>query len=98
MRRSFLEELGVFNNLTTVDLLFREFYTGSDHKLTEDERHIMEGRQSLHNLAISPILVGHFGILKAPTSNWFFFAPKHKSRQAFWNPLSPFHNWCLEFT
>ena len=57
MRRSFLEELGVFNNWTTVDLLFREFYTGSDHKLTEHERLIMEGRQSLHNLQISAILV-----------------------------------------
>ena len=57
MRRSFLEELGVFNNWTTVDLLFREFYTGSDHELTEHERHIMEGRQSLHNLQIPAILV-----------------------------------------
>ena len=33
VRRSFLEELGVVDNWTLVDMLFREFYTGSDTDL-----------------------------------------------------------------
>ena len=42
VRRSFLEELGVHNNWTIVDILFREFYTGSDNDLTTDERSVLE--------------------------------------------------------
>lgn len=43
IRRSFLEELGVHNNWTIVDLIFREFYTGSDQDLTDQERDVLEG-------------------------------------------------------
>ena len=42
VRRSFLEELGVHNNWTVVDMLFREFYTGSEDDLTEEERGILD--------------------------------------------------------
>ena len=42
MRRSFLEELGVVDNWTLVDMIFREFYTGSETDLTEDERSRLE--------------------------------------------------------
>ena len=42
MRRSFLQELEVHNNWSVVDLLFREFYTGSDRDLAADERAALE--------------------------------------------------------
>ena len=42
VRRSFLEELGIHKNWTVVDMIFREFYTGSDEDLTPQERQIME--------------------------------------------------------
>ena len=42
VRRSFLEELGVHENWTIVDMLFKEFYTGSDEDLTPEERQTLE--------------------------------------------------------
>ena len=42
VRRSFLEELGIHNNWTVVDMIFREFYTGSDKDLTPEERQILQ--------------------------------------------------------
>ena len=42
VRRSFLEELGIHNNWTVVDMIFREFYTGSDEDLSPEERKILE--------------------------------------------------------
>ena len=37
-----MEELGVHNNWTVVDMLFREFYTGADRDLTAAEKEILE--------------------------------------------------------
>ena len=42
VRRSFLQELEVHNNWSVVDMLFREFYTGSDRDLAADERAALE--------------------------------------------------------
>ena len=42
VRRSFLEELGVHENWTIVDMIFREFYTGSEEDLNDNERQILE--------------------------------------------------------
>ena len=42
MRRSFLEELGIHKNWTVVDMIFREFYTGSTSDLKPEERQILE--------------------------------------------------------
>ena len=42
VRRSFLEELGIHNNWTVVDMIFREFYTGSDADLTPEEIRILQ--------------------------------------------------------
>ena len=48
VRRSFLQELEVHNNWSVVDMLFREFYTGSDRDLAADERAALEkGRRKL---------------------------------------------------
>ena len=41
VRRSFLEELGIHENWTVVDMIFREFYMGSDEDLTPSERQIL---------------------------------------------------------
>ena len=58
VRRSFLEELGIHENWTIVDILFREFYTGSDHDLTEDEREILK---SLFTTKFYVNLEQHYG-------------------------------------
>ena len=42
VRRSFLQELEVHNNWSVVDMLFREFYTGSDKDLAPEERAALE--------------------------------------------------------
>ena len=42
VRRSFLEELGIHNNWTVVEMIFREFYTGSDKDLSPEERRILQ--------------------------------------------------------
>ena len=42
VRRSFLEELGIHNNWTVVDMIFREFYTGSDKDISPEERQILQ--------------------------------------------------------
>ena len=42
VRRSFLQELEVHNNWSVVDMLFREFYTGSDKDLAPQERAALE--------------------------------------------------------
>ena len=42
VRRSFLQELEVHNNWSVVDMLFREFYTGSDRDLAPDEKAALE--------------------------------------------------------
>ncbi|CAB4060681.1 ASICN [Lepeophtheirus salmonis] len=42
VRRSFLEELGVSKNWTISDMIFAEFYTGSDEDLKPEEREILK--------------------------------------------------------
>ena len=36
-----MEELGVHNNWPVVDMLFREFYSGSDEDLSEEDRKVL---------------------------------------------------------
>jgi hypothetical protein len=60
VRRSFLEELGVVDNWTLVDMLFREFYTGSDTDLVSNTYSVSTAQK---RLTVKSVMIVFFWFL-----------------------------------
>ena len=42
VRKSFFNDLGIQNNVSIVDLLYEQFYTGSDTEPSQEEKDFMK--------------------------------------------------------
>ena len=42
VRKSFFNDLGIQNNVSIVDLLYEQFYTGSDTEPSQEEKEFMK--------------------------------------------------------
>ena len=82
IRRSFLEELGIHKNWSVVDMIFREFYTGSDEDLSETERKLLEAMFSSKSYVQREIEYGYTSKIGAVNTtaleNWKAYFKKYE--------------------
>ena len=81
IRRSFLEELGINKNWSVVDMIFREFYTGSDEDLSPSERGLLESMFSSQFYVEREIEYGYItkvgAVNKTALKNWKGYLKKY---------------------
>ena len=81
IRRSFLEELGINKNWSVVDMIFREFYTGSDEDLSPSERGLLESMFSTQAYVEREIEYGYMtkmgAVNKTALKNWKGYLKKY---------------------
>ena len=81
IRRSFLEELGINKNWSVVDMIFREFYTGSDEDLSPSERGLLESMFSSQFYVEREIEYGYITtkgtVNKTALKNWKGYLKKY---------------------